>query len=381
MTRRFPANAAGRFGAAALACAALAAALPPPAVAAAKEPGIFIYWKNDLDLIVKTQEAKRPRIEKVLPLLALKPGMTVLDIGAGTGQQSYLIAEALKGTGRVYATDTEPRLVDYVNAQARARGLKNLEAVRVTGDGLDGFYARHTFDLVLVYDMISFLHDRAGYFGRLRKSLAPGGRVVVVGQPDASFYPFVREDFSDWDGFLADLRREPPDTVFGRALAGPIREGLEAAPPQAAGERDRVVLFHLNRNLDGDLFTSFTDGLDLKKDAPFSSDERAYAAWVLRRLDLAGIPGRRDRDELRYIEIRDVVMLNKLALIQRYRRYLKHDGPHPYIPDGPEARWLARHSPLAREFETAGYRLLSKTDLVPFQEVLIYGASGPGGRR
>ena len=361
-------------------CLPLAAALAPRAAAAEpeKKPGIFVYWNNDLAAVVKTQEAKLPRIDKLLGLLRLKTGMTILDIGAGTGQQSYKMAAALAGTGRVYSTDIDPQLVAYMTQQARARGLRNMEPVLVAADGVDPFYASRKFDLVLVYDLVSYLHDRVDYFSRIRESLAPGGRVVVIGQPEATHYPFEREDFADWSGFMADLRSEPPDTVYGRALAEPVREMLKTVTPGDVEGTARAVLFQLNRNLEGDLFAGFDRDGEVDERLALTPDERAYATWLTRRLRLACIPGKRNHAEILYIEIRDIVTLNKLVLIQRYRKYLKSDGSHPYLPRGPEERWLGAHNAIPEEFARAGYRADARVELVPFQNVWIFSAAaGP----
>src|SRR6185295_6636753 len=108
-------------------------------------------WKDDLQLMIKLQRTKLPRIERVFGQLKIEPGMTILDIGAGTGQQAYILAERLKGSGKVYATDIDPLLVDYVNAQAKERGLSNLETAVVSIKGVDPFYAKHRYDLILLY--------------------------------------------------------------------------------------------------------------------------------------------------------------------------------------------------------------------------------------
>ncbi|MDE2491268.1 MAG: class I SAM-dependent methyltransferase [Elusimicrobia bacterium] len=361
------------------------------AAADAAKPGkkkrIFIYWKSGLQAVIRTQEAKIPRIDALLPILKLKKGMSVLDIGAGTGQQSYKMAAALRGTGHVYATDIDPQLVAYMGDQARARGLKNLQPVLVTADGVDPFYTSHKFDLVLIYDLISYIHDRVGYFSQIRRSLNPGGRVVVVGQPEADHYAFVPEDVVDWKGLVADLEREPQGSVFDRELVRQIRSmaggPLSSVPPE---ELHRDILFQLNRCLYEDLFANFVDGDDVAPGLKLAPLERPYATWLVRRLRLAGMPGR-NTAEILYIELRDVVTLNKLILIQRYRKYLRSDAPHPYIPSGPEGRWITGHNAITRDFRKAGYVQAAKIGFVPFQDVWIFSArpqgpvSGGKGRR
>jgi SAM-dependent methyltransferase len=330
---------------------------------------------------VRTQEAKIPRIRELLDLLAVRPGMTVLDVGAGTGQQSYLLARRVGPAGRVYAADIAPRLVAYVQGEARRRGLTNLRAVLVRKDGVDPFYRRHSYDLILVSDVFSFLHDPVAYFGALRQRLKPGGRIVVVGQPDAYSYDFAPEDFADWAGFVAAVEREPESTPFGRRIARPLRAALAEIPSGDAAARRRAVLFHFNRALyDGALYETLAEGDDLRAGTGLTPEEKPMARWLLRRLALAGVPGRA-LDEILWIEVRDVVMLNKLALIARFRRFLRADPPQPYLSAGPEARWANALNPVSAALTAAGCRLERDISFPPFQSVLVFVDASPSVKK
>lgn len=328
-----------------------------------------VYRSDDLALIVKTQELKRPRIEAVLRELGLKPGMTVLDVGAGTGQQAYLLAGKVGPEGRVYASDVEKRYVDYVNAQARGRGLKNLSAFQVDAAGVDPAYGGRAYDLILMYDMVNYLRERPDFYRGLRALLAPGGRVALVeaeSVPDHSFRP---EDVRDWEGLRARLESEPKDSPVGRLL----RKGL-------AGREERDLLFALDRALDLKLYRHFSEGLSFKKDVSFAGPERPYAEWLLHRLALDDVSGRElGRVELQVFRL--MQKLNKLLLISRYRPFLAFDGVHPYWSAGPETRWHLAHERRVEEMAEAGYELERRVPLPPFQALWLFRARGtPSGR-
>lgn len=333
-----------------------------------------IYRSDDLALIVKTQELKLPRIDALIRNLDLNPGMTILDVGAGSGQSSYKLAEALKGTGKVYAADINPQLVDYVAAQAKRRGLTNLETLLVAPEGVDAAYAARSYDLILMYDVANYLKDRGGYYAGLRKLLKPGGRVVLVeaeSVPDRSFYP---EDIKDWDGLIAQLKREPLDGPFGRNLRAPLRRLLEAGPRPDAKTLERPVLFHLNRILDQKFYLRFTEGLAFKEDAAFTPEERPYAEWLLHRLTLDGVSDRElVRTELQLYRLME--MLNKLLVIQHFRPYLAFGDVHPYWSRGPEAAWYRERDRRVEEMTDAGYRLDRRVPLPPFQAIWIFRAA------
>jgi ubiquinone/menaquinone biosynthesis C-methylase UbiE len=113
---------------------------------------------------------------EVIQALALKPGATVADIGAGTGYFSARLANMLK-KGRVYAVDIEPDMVEYLSARAKREGLPNM--VAVTG-GADGPHLPAKVDVALFVDVYHHVEERERYFRNLRKSLKPDGRVVII---------------------------------------------------------------------------------------------------------------------------------------------------------------------------------------------------------
>ena len=300
--------------------------------------------------------------------------MTILDIGAGSGQQSYKIAEALKGTGKVYAADIDPRLVDYVEAHAKKRGLTNLEPLLVSPEDLDAAYSAHSYDLILMYDIYNYLKDRGDYYAGLRKLLKPGGRVVLVeaeSVPDRTFYP---EDIKDWDGLVARLKQEPLDSPFGRNLRAPLRRLLESGTPSDDKTVRRAVLFHLNRILDMKFYLHFADGLAFKPDMDFAPEEKPYADWLLHRLTLDGVADRElVRTELQLYRLME--MLNKLLVIQHYRPYLSVGDVNPYWSRGLEVSWYREHDRRVEELSAAGYALDRRVPLPPFQAIWIFRAA------
>jgi ubiquinone/menaquinone biosynthesis C-methylase UbiE len=56
-----------------------------------------------------------------------RPGQTVLDIAAGTGDLGFLIAERLGGDGRVISTDFAPEMLDVARRNGESRGVSNVD--------------------------------------------------------------------------------------------------------------------------------------------------------------------------------------------------------------------------------------------------------------
>ena len=153
-----------------------------------------IYWTQDLQAIIKSHRAKLPRFATVLEYLDIRPGMAILDVGAGTGQHSYIMAEKLQGAGRVIATDMSHVFVEYMKTQIAEKGLSNMDAVLVGGNllhgsAIDEFYGRRRYDRILLHDVIASITSRPAFYRALAGRLTPQGRMVVVNTADDDTQP------------------------------------------------------------------------------------------------------------------------------------------------------------------------------------------------
>jgi predicted methyltransferase len=116
-----------------------------------------------------------------LPFTRVEPGMTVLDVSAGGGYTSQLLALAVGPSGKVYAQRVQPaasltkRLADHPQANF-------VPVYRPFEDPLPA--DAPTLDLVTLvnnYHDIAYLPvDRARMNQRLYAALKPGGHFVVV---------------------------------------------------------------------------------------------------------------------------------------------------------------------------------------------------------
>ena len=114
--------------------------------------------------------------DRVISELALKPGQSVADIGAGTGYFTVRLAKA-SARPRVYAVDIEPKMVAYVRDRAVKEGLQNVTAVLAAADTPN---LPEPVDVVLIVDTYHHIGDRQVYFRKLTKSLRPGAKVAII---------------------------------------------------------------------------------------------------------------------------------------------------------------------------------------------------------
>ena len=116
--------------------------------------------------------------EGALDALNLKPGMVVADVGSGTGYMSLKLARRVGASGKVYAEDVQPDMLEKVRANAAKSGLKNIETVQ--GAYTDPKLPAGQIDLVLLVDVYHEFSEPQKMLRGIRASLKPDGRLVLL---------------------------------------------------------------------------------------------------------------------------------------------------------------------------------------------------------
>lgn len=122
----------------------------------------------------ETEEAP----DQAVAALELQPGQMVADFGAGTGYFTWRLARAVGPTGRVFAVDIQPEMLDRLRANLAARGVTNVHTVLATEQ--DPRLPAASLDLVLLADVYHELAWPHEVLTALCRALKPGGRVAFV---------------------------------------------------------------------------------------------------------------------------------------------------------------------------------------------------------
>lgn len=134
-------------------------------------------WQG-ADWLDRADRVKEERPDLLLEGLALKPGMTVADVGAGTGYYTWRISPLVGDGGKVYAVDVQPEMIRMIRERMQQRGTGNV--VPVLASATDTRLPPASIDLALMIDVYHELEYPAEVLDSIVRSLKPGGRVVFV---------------------------------------------------------------------------------------------------------------------------------------------------------------------------------------------------------
>ncbi len=181
-----------------------------------KRPDVKAYVKKfeseDRETYVRRNE--------IVAALELGPGMTVADVGAGTGLFTRLFAEKVGATGKVYAVDVSPQFLAHIAAEAKSRGRKHV--VTVQGSQNTTNLPRDSVDLVFLSDVYHHLEQPQKVLASIRQALRPGGKLVVI--------EFDRVEGQSSDFVLKHVRAGQAVFVKEIETAGFRRTKLEKSP-------------------------------------------------------------------------------------------------------------------------------------------------------
>ena len=126
----------------------------------------------------RDEREREERTDLLLTALALKPGMVVADIGAGTGYLSRRMAMAVGRSGKVLAVDVQPEMIQMLKQLALKVQLGQIVPVQCseTDVGLQP----GSVDLAIMADVYHELAYPFEVLASVIRALKPGGRVVFV---------------------------------------------------------------------------------------------------------------------------------------------------------------------------------------------------------
>lgn len=115
--------------------------------------------------------------EAVLDLMDLRPGVTLLDVGAGIGYFAIPAAARLGEGGNVIAADISRDMMDELTRRTRAAGV-SIKTVLCGADSVP--LADASADMILLAFVLHEVDDQAAYLREMARLMKGSGALTIV---------------------------------------------------------------------------------------------------------------------------------------------------------------------------------------------------------
>jgi ubiquinone/menaquinone biosynthesis C-methylase UbiE len=131
-----------------------------------------------IDWLDRSEREKEEEPAKLVEALAVKEGMTVADVGAGSGYHAFRLAPLVGDKGKVLAVDIQKEMLEVIEARAKMEKVTNVETV--LGTDKDPKLPEGKVDLIYLVDVYHEFEHPYEMTEKLVAALKPGGRMVFV---------------------------------------------------------------------------------------------------------------------------------------------------------------------------------------------------------
>lgn len=118
---------------------------------------------------------------KLMERSGISPGMTVLDLGCGSGAFTIPVARAVGEQGKVYAFDIQPAMLRQIErklSKAENQDIRNIELKQ--GSAYELPFTDGSLDIVCMVTVLEEIPDRGKALREVSRVLKPGGILAVT---------------------------------------------------------------------------------------------------------------------------------------------------------------------------------------------------------
>ncbi len=147
--------------------------------------------------------------ERVLDGAALRPGMTLLDLGAGDGVVAFGAIDRVGPSLHAILADISPQLLEHAERLAIERGIQaQCRFVHTSADTLVGVEDA-SIDVVTTRSVLAYVEDKAAAARAIFRVLKPGGRISLA-------EPIYRDDALQLATLTHQLAAQAPSPEIER---------------------------------------------------------------------------------------------------------------------------------------------------------------------
>ena len=162
--------------------------------------------------------------EMMLDLAGVQVGSRVLDVAAGSGESTLMVARRIGPTGYALAADVSANMLNAAAEAARTAGVTNIETRVVNAENIE--LESDSFDAVMCRIALMLFPNPAKALNGMRRVVKPGGRVAVMVYSGLEKNPY-HEIFQEAVRRMGNIPWPAPGEPWMYALGAPgVLEGL-----------------------------------------------------------------------------------------------------------------------------------------------------------
>jgi ubiquinone/menaquinone biosynthesis C-methylase UbiE len=116
--------------------------------------------------------------EKVMDSIGIKPGMTIAEIGAGTGRYAIQVSMRVGEKGKVYANDIDSSALKELRHRCKRDGINNIETV--LGTLTDPKLPKGKIDFIFFINTYHHIDQPVKLLKNAIAALKPNGKMVII---------------------------------------------------------------------------------------------------------------------------------------------------------------------------------------------------------
>jgi cyclopropane-fatty-acyl-phospholipid synthase len=150
------------------------------------------YWKHKN---TSQDASEEDMLELTCERAELKEGQDILELGCGWGSLSLFMA-ARYTQSKIIAVSNSKTQKEYIDSQAKDRGLKNIEVITVD---INNFETDKKFDRVVSVEMFEHMRNYQKLLNKVNRFLKEQGKLFVhIFSHKELAYKFEVKDDTDW---------------------------------------------------------------------------------------------------------------------------------------------------------------------------------------
>ena len=150
-----------------------------------RETGRMLRFLEDFILFSNPDRERWEKTEEILNNLRIPEGITIADVGCGSGYFTFKFADMVGPEGKIYGIEVNPLHLDYLRGYVEKHDIRNVEIIESASDGI-GLETDAMVDIVFSCSLFHVLYavfeeeDRHLFMESIIKAIKPGGALIVM---------------------------------------------------------------------------------------------------------------------------------------------------------------------------------------------------------